>query len=111
MRTRLDAQLTVLYEHCTVALHDRQGERIDCLGGQLWITQDGDQRDIVLRAGESFELDRPGLALVSALAVSRFVLRRPGAPRLAELAAADIRSVRAASDRRAPASQSAARAA
>jgi hypothetical protein len=32
--------------------------------GTLWITQEGDRRDIVLQAGQSFRLDRNGIALV-----------------------------------------------
>src|SRR5215207_879876 len=32
--------------------------RIECLGGTLWITQDGDRRDIILGSGESFTFDR-----------------------------------------------------
>ena len=32
--------------------------------GSLWITQEGDRRDVLLQAGQSFRLDRNGLALV-----------------------------------------------
>ena len=32
--------------------------------GSLWITQEGDVRDILLQAGQSFRLDRDGTALV-----------------------------------------------
>ena len=32
--------------------------------GSLWITQEGDVRDVVLQAGQSFRLDRNGVALV-----------------------------------------------
>jgi hypothetical protein len=39
---------------------------VRCLAGSLWITQDGDTDDVVLKAGECFVLDRRGLALVSA---------------------------------------------
>lgn len=39
---------------------------IRCCSGTVWITQEAELRDRVLKAGESFTLDRPGLALVSA---------------------------------------------
>lgn len=51
----------------TRALVDQQGQRITCLEGLLWVTQHRDQRDIVLMPGDSFILDKPGLAIVFAL--------------------------------------------
>lgn len=45
-----------------------KGSRVHCHGGSVWITQDGDRRDVFIDAGESFNLDRPGPALVSAYA-------------------------------------------
>jgi DUF2917 family protein len=56
------------------------GRRVECLSGSLWITQDGDQRDVVLSTGEAFEFDRPGNALVSALADSRYLMLQACAP-------------------------------
>ena len=50
------------------------GHRIECVSGALWITQDGDIRDIVLETGEAFAFDRPGAAWISALDESRFLL-------------------------------------
>ena len=47
-------------------IRDGEGLAVRCLGGALWITQDGDSDDIILKAGQCFVLDRPGLALVSA---------------------------------------------
>lgn len=65
-------------------LHAQRGKRIEALSGCLWITQDHDQRDIVIGAGEGFEIDRDGDALVSALAESRYVvLERVAYPRAA----------------------------
>ena len=55
-------------------LHAAQGRRVECLSGSLWITQDGDRRDIVLAAGEAFEFDRRGEALLSAFDDSRYLL-------------------------------------
>ena len=43
-----------------------EGLVVRCLAGALWITQDGDPDDVVVKAGQCFVLDRPGLALVSA---------------------------------------------
>lgn len=62
----------------TQQLHDRVGDRVVCLDGQIWITQHDDTRDIVLEAGQCFELDRPGMALVFAL---QDALITVGAPR------------------------------
>jgi len=50
------------------------GERVECLSGVLWVTQDGDPRDVVLEAGDAFDFDRPGGSVVSALADSRLLL-------------------------------------
>jgi hypothetical protein len=45
-----------------------EGSRVDCVEGAVWITQSNDPSDIVIKGGESFVLDRPGLALVCAAA-------------------------------------------
>jgi hypothetical protein len=47
-------------------IRDGQGLRVKSLRGVLWITQSNDSEDIVVRAGQAFVLDRPGLALISA---------------------------------------------
>jgi len=60
-------------------VHAREGRRVELLSGSLWITQDGDRRDIVLAPGEAFDFDRRGDALLSAFADSRYLLL-DGAP-------------------------------
>ena len=53
------------------------GQRVEALGGRLWITMDGDLRDVVLDAGEGFTLDRDSDVLLSALSDARFVVLAP----------------------------------
>jgi hypothetical protein len=44
--------------------HDQE---IHCESGELWITQDGDHRDIIVSAGNSWRIDIDGPLVVSAL--------------------------------------------
>lgn len=72
---------TRLAHRKVLALRARAGHRVLCLDGSVWVTQDGDPRDLVLDAGESFTLDRRGTALVYALADSSVeVHAAPSAP-------------------------------
>lgn len=48
-------------------LQDAAGCTIRSFRGSVWITQDGDIRDIVLQSGEAVTLDRNGTALLSPL--------------------------------------------
>jgi Protein of unknown function (DUF2917) len=64
------------------------GHSIVCDSGSVWVTQDGDSRDIVLRAGESFTLDREGLALVQAFEPGSISIRRSAAHSRASVPAA-----------------------
>ncbi|MBC7993018.1 MAG: DUF2917 domain-containing protein [Rhizobacter sp.] len=56
-------------------LHAKKGQRIEVRSGQIWLTQDGDPRDVILGANQCFTLDRSGHALVSALEDASFVVR------------------------------------
>lgn len=46
-----------------------------CVSGVLWITE-GDQRDLVLKSGESLTVHKDQRALVHALVGARFTMRR-----------------------------------
>lgn len=43
------------------------GVSIECLSGHVWITLDGDPRDVVLDQGQTFTVDRNQRTLVMAL--------------------------------------------
>jgi hypothetical protein len=49
-----------------LALRDGRGSTITCISGTIWLTMEGDTRDVVLKAGESFVVDRRGLAILAA---------------------------------------------
>lgn len=57
-------------------LHRAEGWTVTALSGAVWITQDGDTRDIVLAPGNSFTLDRKGLAMLSAFGDARVCITR-----------------------------------
>ena len=46
----------------------RAGDNISCVRGMLWLTQEHDPVDRIVAAGETFVFDRPGVALLNALA-------------------------------------------
>jgi Protein of unknown function (DUF2917) len=58
-------------------LYDAAGWAIACRSGSVWITQEADTRDVFLNAGESFGLDRGGLALILARQNSALAVRPP----------------------------------
>jgi DUF2917 family protein len=58
-------------------LHAETGRRVEVVSGTIWLTQDGDLRDIVLGAGQAFDFDRRGEALLSAFDDSRYLVLDP----------------------------------
>ncbi|HEY2187860.1 MAG TPA: DUF2917 domain-containing protein [Caldimonas sp.] len=55
-------------------LHGESGRRVEVVSGALWITQDGDLRDVVLQPGDGFDFDRNGDVLLSAFDDSRYLV-------------------------------------
>ena len=41
--------------------------RVECLNGSVWITHDGDPKDIILDGGQSYQAERDSRMLVYAL--------------------------------------------
>lgn len=76
---RLSALTINLQYKQMIGLEDCCGAEINLTSGQLWITQAGDYRDVILQFGESFRLDRNGLALVTATQPSILCIASPDA--------------------------------
>ena len=58
-----------------VSLADAAGVQVVCLQGRLWLTLEGDARDITLGAGDAHTIERNGLTLVTAFEPSRLSVR------------------------------------
>ena len=50
----------------SMALHNVRGQTVTCVSGSVWLTMEGDARDVVLEPGASFVIDRDGLTILAA---------------------------------------------
>ena len=74
MHTDMNLAATFLKRGQLQRVQDAQGSLVLCLSGSLWLTQEGDTRDIVLEAGDEARIDHDGLSILSALSDASFVL-------------------------------------
>lgn len=51
----------------TVGLRDQQGAQVEVLRGEIWVTQEGDRRDLIFGDGDTFRVERPGTTVLHAL--------------------------------------------
>jgi hypothetical protein len=58
---------------------DQRGGRLTALHGNLWVTQQGDSEDFVLRPGERLTITRRGKVVVQAMRAGR-LRYTPGRP-------------------------------
>jgi hypothetical protein len=79
MNTDLNLSSTFLAKGNLRRIEDGTGTLVSCLGGTLWLTQEGDPRDVILQAGDEAIIDRDGASYLSALADARFVLSQADA--------------------------------
>lgn len=77
MSDALHHPMTELPRGRTLRMADGRAHDIAVFEGLVWLTQDGDSRDIVLGAGDSFTTDGRGLALLHAFADARLTLLEP----------------------------------
>lgn len=68
-------QATIALAHGDVArIEDGQGATVTVAFGSAWLTQANDARDVHLRAGDTFRIERNGVTVVSALRPSMLIL-------------------------------------
>jgi hypothetical protein len=58
----------------TVRLDDAHGATVSCAAGCVWVTRDGDSRDLILGAGEKARIDGPGMVVIQAFETSRLAV-------------------------------------
>jgi hypothetical protein len=66
---RIDGTAAMITLEREASLRVEPGTRVEitCVSGVLWVTQEGDSRDLFLAPGESLELLPRGVTLVTAL--------------------------------------------
>ncbi len=86
-------QELVLEQSSIVRIRDGKGVVFSIVEGTLWVTQEGDPCDTVLRAGDRLRIERDGLTLAHAIHSARLVIgahavRQVDVPSLEQAAAA-----------------------
>jgi hypothetical protein len=79
MELALNAPVFALESGEVLALDNVEGARIKARCGTLWITQEGDPEDVVLRAGEHFVVRLPGRTVIQAVDAAWVSIRETGA--------------------------------
>jgi hypothetical protein len=79
MSQALPHPLTDLPRNGTLRIADGRAHVVAVFEGQVWLTQDGDSRDVFLEAGESFNFEGSGVTLVQAMRDARLLVSDPAA--------------------------------
>lgn len=74
MNIKAQQALLALTRGNTLVLDDAAGTLVRCLRGDVWITQDRDTADHVLKPGESFRVERAGTTVIQAMSPARVCL-------------------------------------
>jgi hypothetical protein len=78
MRPLLEIRPIALSRQSMHRIENGKGSEVFCLRGVVWVTQEGDPRDLILASGQSFVLDRKGVAVVYALKDAAITVGSPG---------------------------------
>jgi len=74
---RLVAAGLALARNDVIGIRNGRGALVFVESGTAWITQEDDRRDVMVAAGESFRLDRNGVALVQPYRAATITLSAP----------------------------------
>ena len=77
MKIEFSSSGVLLAKDQTLSLPDAAGVRVASQSGTVWITQDGDPRDIVLAPGESVVLERSTPTIVQAFEPALITIADP----------------------------------
>ena len=80
MLVALDTPRFALEPGQVVSLDDACGALIEPAGGRLWITEEGERTDYVVRPGETFVVSRAGRTVVQAVEHAWITLREGALP-------------------------------
>jgi hypothetical protein len=58
----------------TVRLDDAHGATVSCATGSVWVTRDGDSRDMILSGGQKARIDGPGMVVIQAFETSHIAV-------------------------------------
>lgn len=72
--TRATAPARDLAANATIRIADPLRCQVRCVSGLLWLTHDGDRKDLILGPGEQYLADRSSTLLAHALQASRLEL-------------------------------------
>ncbi|MEO8005040.1 MAG: DUF2917 domain-containing protein [Betaproteobacteria bacterium] len=77
MQIDISSSTLTLSPSSVLAVQEGAGTRVLCRTGCLWVTQEGEVKDSVVRAGEVLTIHRPGRTVISALETSTLLLLGP----------------------------------
>src|SRR6185295_17534257 len=77
MQIELNSSTLNLSPAGVIAVQDGTGTQVLCLSGVLWVTEEGESKDSIVRAGDVLTLRKPGRTVISALEAASLTLMGP----------------------------------
>jgi hypothetical protein len=74
MKIEINGSVVTLARDGLIALRDAAHAQVFCQSGSLWITREGEIKDVILGPGDRLSIGNRGLTLISALRTSALAL-------------------------------------